>query len=265
MGAHASAPALGALEDAGPLLAALAGRTIDLPGGDEAVFVSRPTTHPVYHHMRRDAAARTTPMHFVGRAYAILPCRKFMLYLMRGGAVYGYEPASGLHRLADSLRELLTTAGLQQRDLRCLDVAVLDAQMDPIAFTTPEILVELGADSGVAPPSVRPRRSTRRRASPRPLPPAGAHAPHAFCAHQLAEGSILDLCAPGQASPPACAQRRAAAAECVCGSGEAADACDCGGGFGGGLGPPRPRPGFGIAPESPRGLAREGSVRSVFF
>ncbi|AVT50595.1 myristylated tegument protein CIRC [Cervid alphaherpesvirus 3] len=242
MGAGASAAAAAPPpSDADVLLAALSGRTIDLPGGDEAVFVSRPTTRPVYHHMRRDRTGHTTPVHFVGRAYAILPCRKFMLYLMRSGAVYGYEPATGLHRLADSLHELLTAAGLQQRDLHCLDVTVLDAQMDPVTFTTPEILIELGADPAFPPPppSARARRSTLRRTSMRP--PARAPA-RAFCPHQLAEGSILDLCSPEQAAAPGCSLLPARGSE----------------------GDPLASPDLDPTP-SPGAPSRHGSVRSVFF
>ncbi|AVT50654.1 myristylated tegument protein CIRC [Cervid alphaherpesvirus 1] len=255
MGAGASASAAAPPpDDSAVLLAALSGRTIDLPGGDEAVFVSRPTTHPMYHHMRRDRTAHTTPMHFVGRAYAILPCRKFMLYLMRSGAIYGYEPATGLHRLADSLHELLTVAGLQQRDLHCLDVTVLDAQMDPVTFTTPEILIELEADPAFPPPpSARARRSTLRRTSMRP--PARAPA-RAFCPHQLAEGSILDLCSPEQAAAPGCSllpARGAPGGAARRGSvGEGAYEC----------GPASPDLDPASAPDAP---SRHGSVRSVFF
>ncbi|APO15860.1 circ [Bubaline alphaherpesvirus 1] len=245
MGARASAPVDGPPPTDAVLLAALSGRTIDLPGGDEAVFVSCPTTRPMYHHMRRGRAAHTTPVHFIGRAYAILPCRKFMLYLTRGGAVYGYEPATGLHRLADSLHELLTTDGLQQRDLQCLDVTVLDAQMDPVTFTTPEILIELQADQAFPPPSARARRSTLRRASLRPLA-------RAFCPHQLAEGSILDLCSPEQASAPSCSllpARESGAAACPCDTREGA--CDCGSDT--------------TSAPSPGASSRYGSVHSVFF
>ncbi|APW77328.1 myristylated tegument protein CIRC [bovine alphaherpesvirus 1] len=247
MGARASAPAAGPPPAHAVLLDALSGRTIDLPGGDEAVFVSCPTTRPVHHHMRRGRTAHTTPVHFVGRAYAILPCRKFMLYLMRGGAVYGYEPTTGLHRLADSLHDFLTTAGLQQRDLHCLDVTVLDAQMDPVTFTTPEILIELEADPAFPPPpSARARRSTLRRASMRR--PA-----RTFCPHQLlAEGSILDLCSPEQAAAPGCSLLPA------CDSGDAACPCDAGETARDCTADAAPAP-------SPGALSRYSSVRSVFF
>ncbi|AUS94896.1 myristylated tegument protein CIRC [Equid alphaherpesvirus 8] len=129
-------PSLSALaEETEVVLRCLAGRVVDLPGGDEvriAPDVGRPGQN--FGYFKFPGPSRFAYVKFIGRAYALGSGRKFLLYLSRNFQVFGYEDGTGLHMLAKSLHEFLKFKGLSDRDLVVVDSVALTSQLRPLTL-----------------------------------------------------------------------------------------------------------------------------------
>ncbi|AII80617.1 ORF3 [Equid alphaherpesvirus 1] len=129
-------PSLAALaEETEVVLRCLAGRVVDLPGGDEvriAPDVGRPGQN--FGYFKFPGPSRFAYVKFIGRAYALGSGRKFLLYLSRNFQVFGYEDGTGLHMLAKSLHDFLKFKGLSDRDLVVVDSVALTSQLRPLTL-----------------------------------------------------------------------------------------------------------------------------------
>nr|AMB16754.1 myristylated tegument protein CIRC [Equid alphaherpesvirus 4] len=129
-------PSLTALaEETEIVLRCLAGRVVDLPGGDEvriAPDVGRSGQN--FGYFKFSGPSRFAYVKFIGRAYALGSGRKFLLYLSRNYQVFGYEDGTGLHMLAKTLHEFLKFKGLSNRDLVVVDSVALTSQLRPLTL-----------------------------------------------------------------------------------------------------------------------------------
>ncbi|QPI70113.1 myristilated tegument protein CIRC [Equid herpesvirus 6] len=214
------APALEALAvETNTVLRYIAGRIVDLPGGDEVRFTPDVAEDAgSFSYFKFTPSSKYNHLKFIGRAYALTSSRKFVLYLSSSYRVFGYEEGTGLHLLARSLREFLQVRGLSNRDLRVVDQPLLNSRMERLSFPLPTREDLDCALSGEFEPAYTSMdnlldggdhspgrcRHPWRRDSASSLASRPMH-----CEHQRAHGSVIDLRPPHLREPSVCLSARA--------------------------------------------------------
>ncbi|AIL02920.1 myristylated tegument protein CIRC [Equid alphaherpesvirus 3] len=209
------APALEALAfETNTVLRCIAGRIIDLPGGDEARITPDVADDAgSFSYFKFTPSSKYNHLKFIGRAYALTSSRKFVLYLSSSYRVFGYEEGTGLHLLARSLREFLQVRGLSNRDLRVVDQPLLNSRMERLSFPLPTREDLDCAFSGEFEPAYTSMdnllsecdHSPAQCRRPRRHSTASSTAIRSMhCEHQRAHGSVIDLRPPHLREPSVC-------------------------------------------------------------
>ncbi|ALL26035.1 myristylated tegument protein CIRC [Canid alphaherpesvirus 1] len=171
------------------LLDGISGRILDLPCGDELHVIRN-----IY-----DLPFNTTSLYsenylkFIGRAYSFASNRKFYIYLSKNMSVLGYEPETGLHFLSKSLQMFLNENGLNNRDLKVVNIKVLNADYKPLFFPNPKTTLTRCVSNNTLHGSVC-------NDSNEELHTSRLMNTSRFCEHQLECGSIIDLVPESQPS-----------------------------------------------------------------